>query len=146
MAHYFFSTLCSDLLSTPHLPREGLPSDRTAVNKAVGSEREGGAWTSPVTQRSPAVAAEGRRSDGPNLMYLVRNFISPGCALYSQIHYRSLPTENKTGICRMFFIIEMLNGPMKCPSAAAGAVWAWLVQIVRTDTEERGEATERDQE
>lgn len=79
-------------------------------------------------------------------MYLVRNFISPGCALDSQIHYRSHPTENKTGIHRMFFIIEMLNGSMKCPSAAAGAVWAWCLQMVRPDTEERGQATEGDQE
>lgn len=38
----------------------------------------------------------------------------------------------------MSFIIKMLNGSMKCPSIAVGAVWSSLLQMVKTDTRKVG--------
>lgn len=47
----------------------------------------------------------------------------------------------------MSFIIETLNGSMKRPSIAVGAVWARLLQMVKTDTKnsrERPRMTKRE--
>ena len=83
-------------------------------------------------------------------MYLVRNFIF---FLLDEHFTHQFTTESILLKVRLafigfffFFIIETLNGSMKRPITAVGAVWARLLQVVKTDTEKQGEATEKDQE